>query len=100
MVKPSRLANASHLTACAYAFAKAMRCLTLSLAVFVLTGLSSLAADDFYKGKTIKLVVGSAPGAGYDAYGRLIARHIRKYIPGQPNVVVSYMPGADGLIAG
>src|SRR5262245_20965892 len=56
MMTPSRLANASHLTACAYAFAKTTRCLALSLAVLVLTGLSASAADDFYKGKTIKLV--------------------------------------------
>ena len=99
-MKPSRLASASKLVSCAYAFGRHMRCLTLSLALLVLPGLSAIAADDFYKGKTIKLIVGSAPGAGYDAYGRLIARHIRKHLPGQPNVVVTYMPGADGLIAG
>jgi tripartite-type tricarboxylate transporter receptor subunit TctC len=77
-----------------------LRRLMLASALLVVAGLPANAADDFYKGKTIKLVVGSAPGAGYDAYGRLIARHIPKYLPGQPNVVVTYMPGADGIIAG
>jgi tripartite-type tricarboxylate transporter receptor subunit TctC len=74
--------------------------LMLASALLVMAGLPANAADDFYKGKTIKLVVGSAPGAGYDAYGRLIARHLGKYLPGQPNVLVTYMPGADGIIAG
>ena len=62
-------------------------------------GVSAVAADDFYKGKTVKLIVSDVPGGGYDAYSRLIAKHIRTYLPGQPNVVVSYMPGADGLVA-
>lgn len=74
--------------------------LMLASALLVMAGFPANAADDFYKGKTIKLVVGSAPGAGYDAYGRLIARHLGKYLPGQPNVLVTYMPGADGIIAG
>ena len=77
-----------------------LRHLMLASALLVMAGLPANAADDFYKGKTIKLVVGSAPGAGYDAYGRLIARHLGKYLPGQPNVLVTYMPGADGIIAG
>lgn len=56
-------------------------------------------AEDFYKGKTLRVVVGSSAGGGYDRYGRLVARHIGKYIPGAPNVIVSNMPGAGGNVA-
>jgi len=54
---------------------------------------------DFYQGKTLRLVVGSAPGGGYDTYTRLIARHIGRHIPGEPATVVENMPGAGGLVA-
>lgn len=60
---------------------------------------AALAQDknsDFYAGKTITMVVGSTAGGGYDLYARLVGRHIGKYIPGTPNVVVSNMPGAGG----
>ncbi len=55
--------------------------------------------EEFYKGKTIRLVVGAPPGGGYDAYTRLTARHIGKYVPGNPAVVVINRPGAGTLIA-
>jgi tripartite-type tricarboxylate transporter receptor subunit TctC len=67
------------------------------LALVVLTGFPAL-ADDVYKGKSIKLVVSDVPGGGYDAYSRLVARHIVKYLPGQPNITVMNMPGAEGMI--
>ena len=54
---------------------------------------------DFYKGKTIDLIIGLPAGGGYDAYGRLIARHIGDHIPGHPTVVPQNMPGAGGLKA-
>lgn len=73
---------------------------------FVFAGLAALAftaaaraqdaAADFYKGKQITIVVGSTPGGGYDLFGRLVARFIGKYIPGNPNVIVQNMPGASG----
>jgi tripartite-type tricarboxylate transporter receptor subunit TctC len=53
---------------------------------------------DFYKGKRMTLFVGSAPGGGYDRYGRLVGRHINRYVPGQPKLVVKNMPGASGLV--
>ncbi len=53
--------------------------------------------EDFYKGKTVELVVGTNPGGGYDLYGRLIGRAIGKHIPGAPVVVVKNMPGAGHL---
>ena len=57
------------------------------------------AADDFYKGKTINLYVGSGAGGGYDLFGRLVARHIGRHLPGQPIVVVHNMPGAGSITA-
>jgi tripartite-type tricarboxylate transporter receptor subunit TctC len=49
---------------------------------------------DFYKGKQLKLYVGSTPGGGYDSYGRLVGQYIGKYIPGNPSIVPVNMPGA------
>ena len=59
----------------------------------------SRADDDFYKGKSINFIIGTAPGGGYDAYSRLIARHIGKHLPAQPSVVPQNMPGAAGIRA-
>lgn len=58
------------------------------------------AQDDvaaFYKGKTIRMMVGTAPGSGVDLIGRLVARHIQHHIPGSPAVVVQNSPGAGSL---
>jgi tripartite-type tricarboxylate transporter receptor subunit TctC len=60
---------------------------------------STRADDDFYKGKNINFIIGTAPGGGYDAYSRLIARHIGRHLPGQPSVVPQNMPGAAGIRA-
>jgi tripartite-type tricarboxylate transporter receptor subunit TctC len=54
---------------------------------------------DFYKGKTIAMVVGSSTGGGYDTMTRAVARFIGKHIPGNPTVVVRNMPGAGGITA-
>ena len=53
---------------------------------------------EFYKGKTVRLVVGAAAGAAYDFVGRAFAVHYGKYIPGNPNVIVENLPGAAGII--
>ena len=50
--------------------------------------------EQFYRGKTVTIFVGSAAGGGYDLYARLVQRHLGKYIPGAPTVVVQNMPGA------
>jgi tripartite-type tricarboxylate transporter receptor subunit TctC len=57
------------------------------------------AQESFYKGKTIRLIVGLAPGGGFDTYSRVIARHMGKHIPGNPILVVDNMPGAASLLA-
>jgi tripartite-type tricarboxylate transporter receptor subunit TctC len=54
------------------------------------------AVEAFYRGKTIRLLIGANVGGGYDAYARLVGRHIGKYIPGHPAIVPSNMNGADG----
>src|SRR5262245_24505045 len=56
-------------------------------------------AQDFYAGKTIRIVVGFPAGGGFDTYSRILARHINKYIPGNPTVVVDNVTGAGSLIA-
>ena len=66
----------------------------LSLALWV----SPTLAQEFYKGKTIRLIVATTPGGGFDAYSRAIARHMGKYIPGNPTIIVENMPGAGMLI--
>jgi tripartite-type tricarboxylate transporter receptor subunit TctC len=58
-----------------------------------------LAAQSFYEGKTIRIIVGLAPGGGFDTYARVIARHMGKHVPGTPTLVVENMPGAGSLIA-
>jgi tripartite-type tricarboxylate transporter receptor subunit TctC len=55
-------------------------------------------ADDFYKGKTISIIVGGSPGGGYGTYARAVARFLPDHIPGHPAVVVQSMPGAGNLI--
>jgi len=52
---------------------------------------------DFYKGKTVSLLIGFGVGGGYDTYSRLLARHYGRFIPGNPNVVPKNMPGSGGL---
>src|ERR1051325_6942154 len=54
---------------------------------------------DFHKGKTVTLIVGHPPGDGFDLYGRLIARHLPKHIPGAPNILVQNMVGAGSLVS-
>lgn len=56
------------------------------------------AVADFYRGKTVRIGVGFSAGGGYDAYSRLIGRHLGKYIPGDPTVIVENMPGAGSII--
>jgi tripartite-type tricarboxylate transporter receptor subunit TctC len=76
------------------------RCLSLLLASLALT--AQACADtvaDFYKGRTVTLIVGYGPGGGYDLFARLMARHLGRYIPGNPTVVVQNMPGAGSLRA-
>ena len=69
------------------------------VAALALTGGSAVAADDFFKGKTIRVIVGYAPGGGYDTYTRQIVRHLGKHLAGNPSFIVQNMTGAGSLIA-
>ncbi len=69
-------------------------------ATLVLSGVASYAAtDNFFAGKTIRIIVAYSPGGGFDAYSRMLARHMPRHIPGNPTVVVQNRPGAGGLIS-
>src|SRR5499427_3327685 len=68
-------------------------------AVTAAAGQAQDAAETFYKGRQINLIVGYGPGGGYDLTARLLARHIGRFIPGQPSVVVQNMAGAGSLRA-
>ena len=59
---------------------------------------SNEAQAQFYKGKTIRFVVGLAPGGGYDLSARTVGRHMGKHIPGNPTIVVENMTGAGALL--
>lgn len=60
---------------------------------------AAAAQEPFYKGKTIRIVVGFSAGGGFDAYSRTLARHMGRHIPGDPTIIVENMPGAGSLIA-
>jgi hypothetical protein len=74
---------------------------TILAAGLALLGVAPAGAQDApsFKGKTITMLVGSEAGGGTDAAGRLIALHLRRYLPGEPNIVVQNMPGASGMTA-
>ncbi|MBX9759788.1 MAG: hypothetical protein K2Y29_13515 [Beijerinckiaceae bacterium] len=57
----------------------------------------SALAQSFYEGRTVNLLIGYGPGAGYDAYGRLVARHMGRHIAGNPAIVPQNMPGAGSM---
>jgi tripartite-type tricarboxylate transporter receptor subunit TctC len=73
--------------------------MAVMIGLTLLTGAIQSSADEFYKGKTIRFVVGFAPGGGYDLAARVVGRHMTKHIPGNPTIVVENMTGASSLIA-
>src|SRR5262245_34987738 len=68
-----------------------------ALAVDVRSAVADAVAD-FYRGKSVRLIVGGSAGGGYDAVGRLLMKHIGRHIPGNPTVHVENMSGAGSLI--
>ena len=77
---------------------------SLRIVAAVLISMSCAAAtvsaqENFYKGKTVRVIVGGSAGGGYDTYTRAIARHLGKHIPGNPAFVVENMTGAGSIIA-
>ncbi len=77
-----------------------MRLLLLLAFIFAPVRVQAAAADqDFYRGKTIRIAVGFAAGGGFDAYARIIARHMGRHIPGNPAMLVDNMTGAGSRVA-
>lgn len=83
------------------------RVIWAAVAAICVIGLDALAArpidgaraQDFYRGKTLRIITGSSLGGGFDVEARLLARHLSRHIPGSPRVVVDNTPGAGGLLA-
>lgn len=78
----------------------------LTAAVSLLPHLSCISAPalaqdvaDFYRTKTVEISVGTGPGGGYDANARLVARHMGRFIPGAPRIIVANVPGGGGITA-
>lgn len=71
----------------------------LSIALLFVCEFPAQAQSPFYEGKTITIIVGYLAGDGYDIWARLLAAHIGKHIPGNPNVIAQNMPGAGSMIA-
>ena len=63
------------------------------------TRAAAAAEQTFYKGKTVRIIVGFAAGGGFDAYARAIARNLSRHIPGNPAIIVENMTGAGSRIA-
>lgn len=77
-----------------------MRTILVVLALTFLAPVCNARAQaEFFSGKQLSMLIGTTAGGGYDAYGRLIARHIGRHIPGNPSVTAKNMPGAGGLAA-
>jgi tripartite-type tricarboxylate transporter receptor subunit TctC len=77
--------------------ARSLQVALSTIVVSIVAGGAGLAQESFYQGKTVTIVVGYSAGGGYDQYGRLVARHLGKHIPGNPNVIVQNMPGAASM---
>ena len=81
-----------------------IRAMTKAAAGIVLMCLAGAQAnaqsvEDFYRSRNVQLVIPNAPGGSFDLYGRLVARHIGRFIPGAPNMVPQNMPGAGGMVS-
>src|SRR5437868_2054322 len=79
-----------------------MRLSHLTYAVLALTSLAfspshAQSPADFYRSKTVEIYIGTSVGGGYDAYARMLARHLGKYLPGNPTVVAKNMEGGGGM---
>src|SRR3954466_3046253 len=73
--------------------------LVAGLLLALVPRLAAAQDDDFYRGKTITIIIPIGPGGAYDAYARLISPHLPKQLPGNPTIVARNMPGAGGVIA-
>src|SRR5215210_3096886 len=75
------------------------RCVRATALGLLCAGSPAIAQDpveQFYRGKSINIYIGSSAGGGYDSYARILGRYMSKYIPGNPTIVPQNMPGAGG----
>src|SRR5262245_65775480 len=79
--------------------AKPAAALLAAVVAIVIAPSPAAAQADFYKGRTIELIVSTGVGGGLDANARMVARHLVNHIPGQPAIVVKNMPGAGHIRA-
>jgi tripartite-type tricarboxylate transporter receptor subunit TctC len=70
-----------------------------ALTILIAASAGHASAQSFYEGKTVRLIVGFAPGGGFDTYARVLSRHMGRHIPGNPTIVVENMTGAGSLIS-
>ncbi|MET0583327.1 MAG: tripartite tricarboxylate transporter substrate-binding protein [Candidatus Binatia bacterium] len=75
------------------------RLIATLIAALVCISTPSFGQDSFFKGKTMRIIVGGPPGGGFDTYARMIAKVMPKHIPGAPTIIVDNMPGAGMMIA-
>src|SRR5689334_4502200 len=78
------------------------RAIALGLAAVAILSVVSAQAEpieDFYRGKTLRMLIGYGPGGGYDIYGRLVAEFLPRYLPGKPTIIAQNMPGAGSFAA-
>ena len=68
-----------------------------ALTVLAAGGAAAQSVESFYRGQTLRILVGYGPGTGYDVYARVLGRHIARHVPGEPTVVIQNMPGAASL---
>jgi tripartite-type tricarboxylate transporter receptor subunit TctC len=78
---------------------RAIRIALASAALVLAMASTGASAADYFQGKTLTVIVGYAPGGGVDASARAMTRHLGRFIPGQPNIVVQNMEGAAGIVA-
>jgi tripartite-type tricarboxylate transporter receptor subunit TctC len=76
-----------------------MKCLVATLVLVAATAAQADPVADFYRGKSVRIVIGYGPGGGYDIYGRLAAEFLGRHIPGNPTIVPVNMPGSGSLKA-
>lgn len=76
---------------------RSARNLVLALALFCAPLAQAQSPEEFYKGKTLTIIVGAGPGGGYDTIARVVQKHLPRHMPGNPSVIVQNMPGAGGL---
>src|SRR5437762_8996413 len=76
----------------------AVACCGVSIGLIAISPASAQSVEQFYKGRTITMLVGTSPGGINDISARLVARHFGRFVPGNPSIVVQNNPGAGGLV--